>query len=322
MIVKRDRIMHSEFGRLLDFVRSGDLLVVNTSSTLPSSFFGRVLEQNVELRLASFRGANASELNRWAAVLFGEGDWRTPTEHRQAPPRLRAGEVIEIEDDLSAVVTAVDPNFPRLLEIEFRSEHLVQRLYTYGRPIQYSYLEETLKVWDQQTIFGGPPVSVEPPSAAFSLTWAQVLELKRIGVEVATILHSAGISSSGDEKIDQLFPLAEYFEVPAATKRRIEAAKTRGSRVIAFGTTVTRALESAFANGFVAHGYTTLRLGSDTKLRVVDALITGMHADGTSHFELMKAFCGCDMLKRADDEAEREGYRSHEFGDLALLSCR
>jgi S-adenosylmethionine:tRNA ribosyltransferase-isomerase len=216
----------------------------------------------------------------------------------------------------------VNPDFPRLLGIEFRSEHLLHSLYTYGKPIQYSYLEENLKVWDQQTIFNGPPISVEPPSAAFSLTWHQLLNLQKRGIKVATILHSAGISSSGDEKMDKLFPLAEYFEVSLETKQQIEAAKSREGRVIALGTTVARALESAFTQGFVSQGYTTLKLGPETKPKVVDALVTGMHEEGTSHLELMKAFCSCNILERAKQEAEREGYRSHEFGDLTLLSCR
>lgn len=101
--------------------------------------------------------------------------------------------------------------------------------------------------------------------------------------------------------------------------------KTRrqNGRIVALGTTVTRALESAFAETEIQRrGMTSLKLNGASRLRVVDTLITGMHEAGTSHSELMQAFCHCDLIEQAGHEADRLDYRSHEYGDLALLDCK
>ncbi len=199
-----DQISHTEVGEIGAYLRAGDLLVVNRSSTLPSSFFGRLAHSSepIELRLAAFRGENARELSKWAAISFGAGDWRLPTEERGPSPQLVVGDLVCFGSDLTARITKVDPQFSRLVELEFAAPELVRSLYAHGKPIQYSYLTEELQVWDQQTLFSGPSLSVEPPSAAFPFQWEMLLALKKQGVAVATLLHSAGLSSTGDPALD------------------------------------------------------------------------------------------------------------------------
>lgn len=315
----------SRIGNLGDIVREFDgseVLVVNRSGTLPASFHGRHVSSGkmIEIRLASYQG----ELHSWLAVTFGEGSWKVPTENRKQPPQLEPRQVIEIGHDLQAVVESVDVEFNRLIRIRFESESLVQRLYQYGRPIQYSYLEEDLEVWDQQTLFAGPPISVEPPSAGLNFSWRQIFELQKKGVEVVPIRHGAGLSSTGSELLDQKLPLAEWFSIGESSAGRINSAKKEGRKIFALGTTVARALESAIANGEVVAqgGLTTLRLGSDYKLQVVDGLITGMHEPGSSHLELLNSFCPRERTQRLYALAGKDGFLAHEYGDLAFLKCK
>ncbi len=316
------KIDHGTVADLLKFFNPGDLLIVNVASTLPASFKGKIKRtaEDIEFRLAAFTGPSTSDLRRWSAISFGAGNWRSSTESRGAPPKLVENDVVEISDALQLKIKKVDLRSTRLLEIEWISSNLLHELYQEGKPIQYSYLEQDLAIWDQQTIFHGPPVAVEPPSAAFPLTWDLLLKLKNKGVSIAPIIHSAGISSSGNSELDALLPLSEYYEVPNETLLKVQSTQRNGRRVAAVGNSVTRAIESAIATGNTT-GLTSLKLGPLSQLHGIDVLITGMHEEGSSHAELMHAFCDHETLKLAEDEANRKEYRSHEYGDLMLLNC-
>jgi S-adenosylmethionine:tRNA ribosyltransferase-isomerase len=328
-------LRHAHARDLSALLSPGDLLVLNRSATIPASFRGRIARTgaSLELRLASFRGRDARDLSRWQAVVLGAGDWRSPTEARGPAPRLLTGDVVGLGLGLRARILAIDPVHPRLVSVELvatSAPTLVAALYSAGRPIQYSYLTEELEVWDQQTAFSGPPISVEPPCVGFAFDWEQLLAFRRRGVEVRTILHAAGLSSTGDPSLDARFPLDEWFEVPKETLAAVMAARTRGNRVVAVGTTVARALESAVQESAACgsaprdcrSGFTSLRLGPRHRLQAVTSLLTGMHEAGTSHATLMEAFAPAVVLEAAESAAAREGYRSHEYGDLMLLETQ
>jgi S-adenosylmethionine:tRNA ribosyltransferase-isomerase len=312
---------HGLMEQLPDFLLPGDLLVVNRSATLPASFHGWVERSGelLEIRLAAFQGDLADGLRDWAAFSFGSGDWRMATEERGTPPFLQKGDRIIFGPDLHAEIRAVEQR--RLLLLRFHGPHLEHSLYQYGRPIQYSYLQEPLAVWDQQTLFAGPPLSTEPPSAAFPFNWELVGQLRKRGINFATVLHGAGLSSTGSADLDQLLPLPEYFEVPWDTVRKIETTQARGGRVIALGTSALRALESTFFDGRLeaSKGLTRLLLGPSARAHVAHGLITGMHELGTSHRKLLSAFLPEEDLAQAFAEAKQKGYRSHEYGDLCLV---
>ena len=126
----------------------------------------------------------------------------------------------------------------------------------HGRPIQYAHVDMPLALWDVWTPVAGAPVAFEPPSAGFALSWRALADLRRHGVAFATITHAAGISSTGDLELDALLPFDEPYHIPIATARAIAAARARGGRVIAIGTTVVRALEDASdARGMVRPGH-------------------------------------------------------------------
>jgi S-adenosylmethionine:tRNA ribosyltransferase-isomerase len=156
------------------------------------------------------------------------------------------------------------------------------------------------------------------PSAGRPFTTELVTELVTRGVLIAPITLHAGVSSQ--ERGEP--PQAERFRVPASTARAVNVTRSWGGRVVAVGTTVTRALESAAeVNGIVhaSSGWTEVVLGPRRPARVVSGLITGWHAPGASHLELLEAVAGRDLVARAYDEALEHGYLWHEFGDSCLL---
>jgi S-adenosylmethionine:tRNA ribosyltransferase-isomerase len=206
-------ITHAALRDLGSFLNRGDVIVVNRAGTLPASFRGCIQRtgESLEVRLAAFRGLAPIDLRFWSAVAFGAGDWRIETEARGPAPKLIAGDTITLGTDLSIIVDEVIDR--RILAVQFLSKNLIGALYRYGRPIQYSYHKNPLAIWDQQTIFSGPPISVEPPSASFSFDWTTINRMKNAGIEIASILHSAGLSSTGDSQLDRLLPLPEWFQV-------------------------------------------------------------------------------------------------------------
>jgi S-adenosylmethionine:tRNA ribosyltransferase-isomerase len=296
---------------------AGDLLVVNDAATLPASLRGQdEAGRAVELRLVGVDG------ERFQGVLLGAGDWRQRTEDRPAPPELPAGARLRFGALGARVLDSVPPS-PRLVRVAFDAtgDALWAALYREGRPIQYSYARRPLPLWAVQTVYAGRPWAFEMPSAGRPLTWEILLALRRRGVGWASLTHAAGVSATGDPAIDAALPLPERFEIPAATVAGIEETRGRGGRVVAVGTTVVRALEGAAAGGGLraSSGVTDLRIGPQHRLRVVDGILSGVHAPEESHFALLGAFADRRLLDRAWAHASSAGFRPHELGDAMLV---
>lgn len=308
-------------GDLPDLLREGDLLVLNDAATLPASLAATAPSgRAIEVRLVAERPSGA-----FLAVLLGEGDWHTPTERRAAPEPLAAGDEIAFGGDLRARVLSLSPLSPRLLEIAFDrgGDALWPSLYARGKPVQYAHVPDPLELWSVQTSYGSRPVAAEMPSAGRPLRAGVILELKRRGTLVGWLTHATGLSATGDPAIDAALPLPETFEIPERTIGAIRTARERGTRVIAVGTSVVRALEgSAARNGGeprAGRGETDLVIGPGFRPRVVDGLLSGLHDRTTSHFGLLLAFAPLRLVERAFAHAERAGYLGHEFGDSCLI---
>ena len=314
LVVKDDEFEDSSVERLPDHLRSGDLLVVNDAATLPASLPARDARNNqVEIRLTTQLDERV-----WQAAVFGAGDWRTPTEERPSPPRFAEGEEILIAPDFRARVRGEDRLSERLLNLEFNlsGEELWRNLYRHGKPVQYSYLNDELKLWSVQNVYSGRPWAVEMPSAGHALSWGLLLKLIRKGVRIVPLTHGAGLSSTGDANIDRALPLAERFDVPASMMVEVMRTRANGGRVIAVGTSVVRALESASLG---LSGFTSLKLGPGYKRRIVDGLLTGAHDVSESHYQLLRAFLPENVLTLVSRRLERQDYLTHEFGDLCLI---
>jgi len=323
IVLQTDRGVHEDalVTDLPRFLNAGDLVIVNDAATLPASLRARTSAgQPVEVRLV-----NQRDDSRWLAVLFGSGDWRTPTEFRDPPPRVGEGEILVIGENFHAQVEEVSSKSARLVTLRLNrtGPALWSALYAYGKPIQYSHLKADHSLWSFQTVYATRPWAVEMPSAGEPLSWRTLLALRRRGVRISYLTHSAGLSSTGDEELDMALPLPERFDIPSSTADEIEEAHRHGSRVVAVGTTVVRALEgSALQHSGRVHpgpGETDLVIGSSFQPAIVDALLTGIHEPSQSHFRILRAFADEALLRSAWRHAAQTGYLTHEFGDLCLI---
>lgn len=343
---------HRQRADLAALFQPGDVVVANDAATLPASLRGTHAPSGdpIEIRLAGWVPAGGKlgmvagdqrqrsaarrippgsvvgrDAGRFIAIAFGQGDHRTPTEDRPPPPALFPGDRIQL-GPLVAVVNRL-LNHPRLLVLCFLGTRadLLAGLARHGRPIQYAHVPKPLALWDVWTNLAADPVAFEPPSAGFALDWRLLSAWRRRGITLTTLTHAAGISSTGDPTLDRRLPFDEPYTIPPRTAASINRAMAKGGRIVAIGTTVVRALESAAkADGIVkpGSGFASGRIGQASRLRIVDAILTGMHQPGESHFELLRAFADAQDLNRATSEATERGYRAHEFGDVMLIERR
>jgi S-adenosylmethionine:tRNA ribosyltransferase-isomerase len=312
-------VTHSRFDRLGDFLRADDLLVFNTSRTLPAALEGCGWPQGpcIEVRLAQHLPDDS-----WLGLLLCKrGD--------PFSCGLRSGMEIDFGQGLTATVFDRDENIPRLWRLRFSRSgvELVDSIYRIGKPIRYEYVAAPWNLDYYQTVYANEPGSAEMPSAGRPFTWQLLLALKRRGIATASVLLHTGLSSYMDDELDAQRPVAEeeYFIGPEAADK-INLARQQGGRVIAVGTTVVRALESAAdARGRVPvgrktrHGYTRLRITAHHSLKAVDGLLTGLHEPEASHLDLLTAFLPAEVIRQAYEEAVQLRYLWHEFGDLNLI---
>jgi S-adenosylmethionine:tRNA ribosyltransferase-isomerase len=325
VIDQAGRLQHAARSRLADFLRRGDLVVANDAATMPASLQGLHLRTGsvIEVRLAGRPSLRVDDVHEFSVIVFGAGDHRTRTEDRSAPPALRAGDALALGPLRAAVQHTL--GHPRLIALRFQghADAIWAGIARHGKPIQYAHMIEPLALWDMWTGVAALPVAFEPPSAGFVLDWNLLHTLRARGVGFATLTHAAGISSTGDAALDARLPFDEPYRLPSSTVRAVEQARRSGGRIVAIGTTVTRALEhAAAASGGLPHagdGVADQRIGAQTPLRVVDAILSGTHEAGSSHHELLRAFTTDTMLAQADIELASHGYRSHEFGDSVLI---
>lgn len=331
LVVDADGTQHNEPASSLPaLLRAGDLVVVNDASTLPASLAAQTSRgEPIELRLASAPDSTNGRV-RFTAAVLGAGDYRTLTEDRPLPPPISPGDILTVGPALIARVLSLSPISPRLIEIELSSPGhpdpslVLAALYAHGTPIQYAHVPDALSLWDVQNAWAGRPWAVEMPSAGRALRIETLVAMRKRGIEVAFITHAAGLSATGDDAIDASLPLPERFEVGEDAARAVARTKARGGRVIAIGTSVVRALESAArlsSDGSVAasSGITTLLMSPGMPRLVVDAVLTGVHESDTTHFTLLGAFSRRRHLDAALSRAIHDGLLGHELGDFWLV---
>ena len=318
---------HHKLYEFPDLLTNNDIVVINNTATLPASLFGYHAEtgEKIELRLVSSLSTDPSDLSYWTALLFGDGDWTLTTEERKNVSQVDVGTLLYLGDDLTACVEKIFTTSKRYIKIRFLGpkHDLWQKIYRYGKPIQYSYLTETLHLWDVQTAFSGPPVSVEAPSASFQLSWDLLLRLKQKKIQIVPITHAISISSTGDTRLDQELPFPERYWLSQHAADVINHAKAKHKRIIAVGTSVTRALEANASknDGIIMAGtdIATLKIDANYKLKIVTNLLTGMHVPGASHIDLLSSFIPLPVLEEAYTDAISKNYLWHEFGDLMFV---
>lgn len=320
-------LKHTRFDRIGDSLRPGDCLVFNASRTLPAALRASFADGRGELRL---RLARRNEDGTWSALPLTAGDEPWPGDLAGARLEFRpAAPLGNIQDTPGPALTAEaerrDPLVDRLWRLRFSrsGSALVESLSRLGEPVRYWY---SAAPWDldfYQTVYAREPGSMEMPSAGRAFSWRLLLDMKRKGIDMAFLVLHAGLSSYLDEAFDAGHPASvEPYRLEAEAADRINAAKARGGRIVAIGTTVVRALETlAGPDGRVraGEGRTGLRITPSHRLRAVDGLLTGFHEPQASHLDLLSAFLPPERLKAVYDAALGEGYLWHEFGDANLI---
>jgi S-adenosylmethionine:tRNA ribosyltransferase-isomerase len=301
-------VSHHRFTELPDLLRPGDVLVVNTSGTLPAAV-------PIAQRPLTAHFSTEQRDGRWLIELRGNTDKATKPYAGGAPGErfaLLGGGALTLLERYSRErlwVADIDPG----------SHHSVPRLLAaQGRPIRYGYVREPWPISYYQTVFARIPGSAEMPSAARPFTAEVVTRLVAAGVLVVPILLHTGVASP--EAHERPYP--EWFSVSEVTARVVNQAKQAGGRIIGVGTTAVRALESATDESGLAHarsGWTELIITPDRGVRVVDGLLTGFHEPKASHLDMLAAIAPADLLGRCYAAAIEAGYLWHEFGDVNLL---
>ncbi|WP_068184099.1 S-adenosylmethionine:tRNA ribosyltransferase-isomerase [Mycobacterium sp. UM_CSW] len=312
LVARPGRVSHARFADLGDHLRPGDLLVVNNSATIPAAVDGRRGGRDITVHFSTARAEK-----EWVVEL------RPATDAAGHLTDVRPGERVDLPGGAALVIGSSYPE-PGVEGARLWTARVILEgdlgayLARHGRPIRYSYVPREWPLRYYQTVFARSAGSAEMPSAARPFSTELVTALVSAGIGIAPITLHAGVSSAEAGEP----PTPELFEVPAPTARLVNSARAAGNRVIAVGTTVTRALESAADPAGVvrpAVGWTDLVLGPQRPCRVVDGLVTGWHDAGASHLLLLEAVAGPDLVAAAYREAVARGYLWHEFGDSALL---
>lgn len=300
---------HTRFTDLANYLRSDDLLVVNRSGTMAAS-------------LPAVGAAGSFIVN--VSTDYGGGLWLVEPRLSTSTPgqlELTAGETIAVAGQIARLVSQ-HPKLPRLWFLQ-TDEKLCALMQKAGSPIRYGYVNESYPLAAYQTIFGKIAGSAEMPSAGRPFSSRVVESLRKRGVQIAGILLHTGVSSLEIETdhVEEHPLYAEPFAVPQATANAVNEARKHGQRVIAVGTTVVRALESAWDGSKVEakKGFTQLMVHPQRGVHTVDGLITGLHDPLASHLAMLYAIADKERVLDGYQEAVKHGYLWHEFGDSHLL---
>lgn len=303
-------IVHAAFTQLPDFLQAGDLVVVNTSATLPAA--------------VDAVSADGVKVTVHFSTQLGPGLWSVEPRRPDGgstrqwaggpPPRqlhFAGGGSVELlepyldSDRLWLARTSLPANV-----LSWLSEH--------GRPIRYQYVDRDWPIADYQNVYAIHPGSAEMPSAGRPITPRIITRLVAKGVGVAPVTLHAGVSSLEAKEA----PFPERMIVPSSTARLVNATLAYGGRVVAIGTTVVRALETAatLVDRIAAmDGWTDLVITPERGTRIVDGILTGWHEPQASHLLMLEAIAGRELLRRSYVEGAAGGYRWHEFGDSHLI---
>jgi S-adenosylmethionine:tRNA ribosyltransferase-isomerase len=301
-------IVHSRFRDLPQFLAPGDLLVVNTSATLPAAI-PATRADGIELEL---------RLSTPAQDLDPESSWLVELRRGDEPYAAGVGERLTLPAGGSAELIAPFAA-PRLWLARLHlGRPVAEYLAAHGRPIRYRYVRESWPLEAYQNVYAVEPGSAEPASAGRPFTPELITRLVAEGVLIAPVILHTGVSSQ--ERRERPYP--EPFRVPRETARLINSVREWGGRVIAVGTTVVRAVETvAQPDGTVTagDGWTNLIVTPERGLWALDGLLTGWHEPQSSHLDVLRAAAGDELLARSYEAALEHGYRWHEFGDSQLV---
>ena len=314
--IATNRVVHTQFRQIGNFLESGDVLVINTSGTLNAALpatrsDGTLLELHLSTHLP---------MDRWVVEMRAYQDNRekTTTPFYEIYP----GESFELPARASVT-----------FHLQYAPGYAMRRLWVatlnlpialheyldqYGFPIRYSYVKDGWPLSYYQTVFASEMGSAEMPSAGRAFTPELLTRLIAKGIQITPLLLHTGVASTEhDEPVYE-----EYYRVTESTARLVNAAHQAHKRVIAVGTTVVRALETVTnASGvtYPGEGWTDILITPQRGIRSVNGMLTGLHEPLSTHLAMLETLTGRAHLEITYREALKENYLWHEFGDLHLI---
>ncbi|MDD3926852.1 MAG: tRNA preQ1(34) S-adenosylmethionine ribosyltransferase-isomerase QueA [bacterium] len=308
MVIDRDNgeIEHRIFYDIVDYLREGDLLVINDTRVIPARLFGRK------------QTGGAVEVLLLHQVR--QGEWECLVKPGR---RIHPGDSLEFGEGLNAEVTARTEAGGRMIRFYWEGAFLevLQRLGEMPLP---PYIKRKLEDAEKyQTVYSREPGSAAAPTAGLHFTPGLLEKLEDMGVRLSRLTLHVGLDTFRPlrhESVVEHRMHSEYYQIPEDTVRAVTSTRQNGGRVVAVGTTTTRALEAAFSGPEpVCSGWTDIFIYPGFAFKAVDMLLTNFHLPKTSLLLLVSAFAGRDLVLDSYNLAVHEGYRFFSFGDAMLI---
>lgn len=302
-------IKHTNFTNLFDFLKQGDLLVLNDTKVLPARIFGKRTDTGAEVEFVLLKRKNDTD---WECIA-GPGK------------KAKAGHSFVFSKDLKASVLDVLPDGNRILRFEFVGEFYALLNEVGNMPLPH-YIKAELKNKDRyQTVYSKELGSAAAPTAGLHFTKEMLLELENKGINIAYVTLHVGLGTFRPVKVDNILEHkmhSEHYHIPQNTADLINQTKQNGGRVICVGTTSCRTVESAAdENGLLCEcsGDTEIFIYPGYKFKCLDALITNFHLPESTLIMLVSALAGRENVLNAYETAIAEGYRFFSFGDAMFI---
>ena len=306
---KEEKTMeHKKFYNIIDYLKEGDVLVLNRTKVIPARLFGKK-ENGVVLECFLLKRIN---LNTWEVLL-------------KPARKLKIGQKIIFSEELEAELLEVKEDGNRVLKFNFEGsfEEILDRLGEMPLP---PYISEKLEDKNRyQTVYAKEGESVAAPTAGLHFTEELLEKIKEKGIIITEVFLDVGLGTFRPVQVENILDHkmhVEKYSVPKETVEIINNAKKNNHRVIAVGTTSVRTLESSVdenGNLIASEGYTGIFIYGDYKFKVVDAIITNFHLPKSTLIMLVSAFGGKEFIDAAYKKAIEEKYRFYSFGDSMLI---
>ncbi|MHB8996480.1 MAG: tRNA preQ1(34) S-adenosylmethionine ribosyltransferase-isomerase QueA [Armatimonadota bacterium] len=313
LVIPRDgsSLQHRMFRDLPEFLREGDCLVLNDTRVIPARLLGhRSTGGQAELLLLRPLGEDL-----WEALA-------------KPARRLRVGERVTFGDQLTAEIVAERPEGLRTIRLHYQG-NLLPILDQIGRMPLPPYIRRDAPETDDQTryqtIYAQAPGAVAAPTAGLHFTPEVLHQIESQGVTVARLTLHVGLGTFRPIQVERLADHvmhAEWYSVSAESAATINAARPRGGRIIAAGTTVVRTLETVADNDGIVQpgeGLTDIFISPGYTFRATDAMLTNFHLPRSSLLVMVSAFAGRDRILAAYQEAIAKDYRFYSYGDATLI---
>lgn len=313
VINKNDRtIEHHVFKEVIDFMKTGDALVINNTRVIPARLFGEKEGTGAKIEVVLLTRINT---NQWE-VLVKPGK------------KARPGTTIRFGDgELKAKVIDTTDVGGRILEFSYQGifEEVLDKLGQMPLPPYINYDLQDKERY--QTVYSKHEGSAAAPTAGLHFTEELINSIKEKGIEIIEVMLHVGLGTFRPVKAENILEHkmhSEYYHVPAESAVKINQIKEKGGKVFSVGTTSTRTLESvADINGYInpqgASGWTDIFIYPGYKFKVVDGLITNFHLPKSTLIMLVSAFADRELILEAYELAVKEKYRFFSFGDAMLV---